>query len=589
MFRSLICGGLFAMAGVLVMNLAATSQAAEDKTIATIKVTGSLPESPGQTGLFGASEKNLLDMVTRLDRASKDKNIAGVLLQLRNPTLGRGKLAELRAAIKRVRDAGKPVIAQMEMGTTADYMVAAACDSISMPESGTLMLPGVRAEVTFMKGLLDLVGVKADMMQVGDYKGAAEPYTRKTMSQESRQQMESVISDVYEQMIETIAADRNLKPAAVKKLLDKGLFTAQQAHEAKLIDRVEYADALKEQFARLTDSEDVKFAEDYGKKDTELDADPTVAMMKLLELISGQKAATTSSSRKKVAVVYATGAITSGKSQQSLLGGATMGSDTIIEALRTAAKDETVVAIVLRVDSPGGSALASDLIWREIQRIEKPVVASMGDVAGSGGYYISMGCDKIYAEPGTLTGSIGVVGGKMSFAGVYDKVGINTEVIARGKNSGILSMNQPFTDSERQVWKKMMQEVYRQFTTKAAKGRDMKLEELEKLAGGRIFSGRQAASNGLVDELGTLRDALKYAKVAGGVPDGEKAELLLLPKPKSFLEQLMNNGPLAQSTLKQQVETALPGMSKHLSEVETFHRLFQEPSVLIMPLRIDIK
>ena len=173
-----------------------------------------------------------------------------------------------------------------------------------------------------------------------------------------------------------------------------------------------------------------------------------------------------------------------------------MGSDTVVKALRKAAKDETVVAIVLRVDSPGGSALASDLIWREITKIKKPVIASMGDVAASGGYYISMGCDKIFAEAGTLTGSIGVVGGKIVTEGLFNKVGVTTDVISRGKNSGMLSSQSKFTASEREVWKAMMDKIYQQFTEKAAAGRHMKLAELQKLAGGRVWSGRQAKKRG---------------------------------------------------------------------------------------------
>ncbi len=194
-----------------------------------------------------------------------------------------------------------------------------------------------------------------------------------------------------------------------------------------------------------------------------------------------------------------------------------MGSTTIVEALREANEDKNVVAIVLRVDSPGGSALASDLIWHETQVIKKPIVASMGDVAASGGYYISMGADKIFAAPSTITGSIGVVGGKLAMRGLFDKVGITTETIERGKNSGLFSSSGKFTDSQREVVKKMMEDIYGQFTTKAAKGRNMPVEKLRKLAGGRIYSGRQAKENGLVDELGTLHDAIAEAKKLAGL------------------------------------------------------------------------
>jgi protease-4 len=198
---------------------------------------------------------------------------------------------------------------------------------------------------------------------------------------------------------------------------------------------------------------------------------------------------------KKIAVVYAIGPIMTGKSEGGLFGGETMGSTTIIEALRKANEDKNVVAIVLRVDSPGGSALASDLIWHETQVIKKPLVASMGDVAASGGYYISMGAKKIFAAPSTITGSIGVVGGKLAMTGLFGKVGITTETIERGKNSGIFSSSGKFTDSQREVVKKMMEDMYAQFTSKAAKGRNMPVENLRKLAGGRVYSGRQAKAS----------------------------------------------------------------------------------------------
>jgi protease-4 len=293
----------------------------------------------------------------------------------------------------------------------------------------------------------------------------------------------------------------------------------------------------------------------------------------------------------------------SGESSISLFGGETLGSDTIVKALRQARDDESVAAIVLRVDSPGGSALASDLIWREIAQIEKPIIASMGDVAASGGYYISMGCDRIFAEPGTLTGSIGVVGGKIALGGLYEKLGLKTDVISRGRNSGLLSGEDRFTDSEREVWKRQLEETYRQFTTKAAEGRNMELDRLETLAGGRVWTGRQARENGLVDELGTLRDAMKHAKTAAGLPEDDKVETLILPTPKSFIDQLLGaaagqGDPLASGALLDRATIGgatiggaaiEPKLARLLGEAELFRRLFAEPSVLVLPYHLNIR
>jgi protease-4 len=273
-------------------------------------------------------------------------------------------------------------------------------------------------------------------------------------------------------------------------------------------------------------------------------------------------------------------------------GESTMGSDTMVKAIRQAAEDKTVKAIVMRVDSPGGSALASDLIWREVEqaknKFKKPVVVSMGDVAGSGGYYIAMGADKIFAEPGTITGSIGVVGGKLALQGLWEKIGITTTVISRGKNSGALSSTTPFTDSERDAMQKLLNEIYDQFTAKAAQGRKMEQPQLEKLARGRIYSGNRAKEIGLIDEIGTLDDAIAAAKKLAGLNPEDKLEKLNLPKPTSPFEQLF--GPLdasaklnADSQFVQTLREAFPDLATRVQ------RLAREPGLTLMPFRITIR
>ncbi len=564
----------------------------KDKTskakVAKIALKGEMPESAGAVGLFGDIDPNLRQMILRLDRAAKDESISAVVLRIQNPTLGRGKIEELRAAIARVREKGKKVVAELTMAMSGDYLLACACDEIVMPESGVILVPGVRAEVTFYAGLLEKLGIEADMMQVGDFKGAAEPLTRKSMSKEFRQQYQSLIDDLYDQLVDTIAKDRKLPGNKVKQLIDTGLFTASNAKKAGLIDMVAYDDATAPRLAKQLDVEEVELVAKYGKKKVDTDFSGMMGFIKLFELMAGTQPSQRSSKNKKIAIVYAVGPIMTGASSASVFGSETMGSDTIVKALRKAKDDETVVAIVLRVDSPGGSALASDLIWREITQIKKPIIASMGDTAASGGYYISMGCDKIYAEPGTITGSIGVVGGKLAVGGMFKKVDIHTEVLSRGKNSGLFSTESKFTDSEREVSKKMMEEVYRQFTQKAADGRKMKIEQLEKLAGGRIWTGRQAKKNGLLDELGTLRDALSAAKKQAGLGEGDKVELLVLPKPSNPFDQLLGVSAMAPD-VKSAVQSAAPTVSKRVEEVGILRRLFAEPAVLIRPYQIEIK
>jgi len=595
---------LFVFVAMTTANAEPTDVAKKDEakkvSVAVITLQGAIPEKVAPDNPLGDVEPNLFDMVNRFDRAAKDKNISAVLLQLRNPSLGRAKIAELRAAIARVRKAGKPVYAEMPVATTADYLLAVACDEIVMPESGTLLIPGVRAEIMFYKNLFDKLGVKAEMMQCGKFKGAAEPYTRTEMSPAFRKQLEMLIDDVYKQMVTTIATDRKLDEKKVRELIDLGLCSPLFAKKAGLIDTVAYQDEFRQSLPKKLNAEEIVFVHNYGKKKVDTDFSGMTGLIKLMSLISGAKSGSRHSRAKKVAIVHMTGAITTGKSKSGLFGGSSVGSATIIRALRTVADDDTVVAVILRVDSPGGSALASDLIWREIQRTrtKKPVIASMGDYAASGGYYVSMGCDKIYAAPGTLTGSIGVVGGKIALDGLFNKVGLTTSVISRGKNSGMLSTTSPFTDSERKAWQQMMNETYRQFTAKAAKGRKMDLKKLQSLAAGRVWSGRDAKANGLVDEIGTLYDTIAVAKKMGGIKAGQKVEILSLPKPKNFFEELFNKSDddeevslemAHQANLQKLANRLAPGLAKYLGEVETLQRLFTEPSILMMPCRIEIK
>jgi protease-4 len=300
------------------------------------------------------------------------------------------------------------------------------------------------------------------------------------------------------------------------------------------------------------------------------------------------------SKNPKIALIYASGMINVGKSSgESILGEASMGSETVIKHLREANDDKTVKAIVLRVDSPGGSALASDLIWREVTRIEKPIVASMGDVAASGGYYISVGADKVYAEPGTITGSIGVTGGKFVVGGLFDKLGVTTDTVAIGKNGTIFSMTTPFSASEKAAMQRLMDETYKQFVTKTAEGRKKSFDDIEKVAGGRVYTGRQAKKLGLVDELGTLNDAIASAKRLGGISEDAKAEMLILPKPQGLLESLI--GPLEDRDLSISIRADLGGFVPEVirpvvRRLNALTRLMsREPVVLMMPFQVDIR
>jgi protease-4 len=589
---------LFAVATLVVAGLALPLRAADEKpaTVAHIKLSGDLEESPPPLDpLMGVVSENFKTKLDRIKKAKKDPAVLGLYLQIDGLSIGWGKVDELTRAIADFRKEGKKVFAHLEAGETKDYLVALACDEVCLPECGWVMLTGVRAEVTFFKELLDKIGVQADMLQMGEAKSAAEPFTRTSLSKESRKQLEGVLDDFYEKgIVERIVkarAGKDFTVEKVKKLIDEGPYTAKAALKAGLVDRITYADTLQDTIKDVLKVEQVTLVKNYGQqKAEEIDFSNPFAILKLLS-----PAKTTASKNAKIAIIYAVGTINTGKSGQSLLGGETMGSTTMVEAIRQAESDKTVKAIVLRVDSPGGSALASDLIWNELNKCKKPVVASMSDVAASGGYYISMSAQKIYAEPCTITGSIGVVGGKLALEGVYKKVGISTEVITRGANANILSSTTPFNESEKKAMTALMQDVYDQFLDKALAGRkkagkEIKREELVKLAGGRIWTGRQAKENGLIDELGTLDDAIAAAKKLADIPADKEMELLILPKSRSLLESLMESkSDTRLMELESRLLRELPELQRKLKPVDALLRLRGEPVWLIAPYQVDVK
>lgn len=558
--------------------------------VAHIEIKGSYPDSTPAPGLFGELSEGLSQGVARLDKAAGDENISTVILHLDSPSLGWAKMNDFRQAIARVRAKGKKVHAYLDSGTSMHYLLATACDEIVMPESGMLIVTGLRAEVSFYKNLLDMANVKAETLRVGEYKSAAEPYSRTEMSKEFREEMDALLDDFYGLMVETIADGRKLDKEKVKSVIDEGPFTAGEAKKLGLIDRLAYPDELEEGLKKANPGREVKITRKYGKKSLDTDFSGFAGMVKMMNLLMGAEPPARVTKGPKIAVIHATGPIMSGKSSSSLFGEETMGSDTIVKAIETAKKDNNVKAIVLRVDSPGGSALASDLMWRALGQSGKIVIVSMGDVAASGGYYISMGADRIFAEPGTITGSIGVVGGKVALKGLYEKIGITTTVLSRGKNSGAMSSTEPFTDSERQAMQKLLNDIYDQFTKKAAAGRKMEHEKLEKLARGRIYSGRRAKELGLVDEIGTLEDAIAYAAKQAGL-EGEKYERLQLPKSTSPFESLL--GPMegdASLKMRQDVLRALsPELAEQLKQLDVMTSLSKEPRLTVMPFRILVR
>ncbi len=596
-----------ALSALTVLGLAAPVRAEEKKggekkeataTVAHMKLSGTFEDTPANPDpLFGSLTESFKAKLDRIRKAKNDANVRALFLQIDGAAIGWAQLDEMGKAIAEFRSAGKKVFAYLEQGGLHDYLLALSADEVCLPESSWLMLNGIQAEVTFYKELFDKIGVQADMLQMGDAKTAAEPFTRTKLSDASRKQLQGVLDDRFEYgIVERIVKARPSKkftPEDVRRLIDRGPFTARAAADAGLVDRVAYADAFQATFKDALNAEKITVSKNYGKESQEeLDLSNPFAIFKLLAPPKPSW-----NGKPKVAVIYASGAIVTGKGSQSIFGEASCGSTTMIEAIRQAEQDKSVKAIVLRVDSPGGSALASDLIWNELNRSKKPVIASMSDVAASGGYYISMAAKKIYADPGTLTGSIGVVGGKLSLGGAFGKIGITTDVLSRGANAGIFSATQKFTPSEKEAMTALMRETYNQFLDKAIQGRkkaghEMTKDALLKIAGGRVWTGRQARENGLIDELGSLDDAVKEAAKLGGLTAGKEPELLTLPKRKSFFETLMERGNDASDRLQIRalpLAREFPELARALRGAGVLLQLRSEPVWLAMPYQIEIK
>jgi len=463
--------------GVLMASVhaeeAKTNRAGPIAQIAHLRLAGSLEEIPfSPIPVFSPAIGTFKTRLEQIRKAAADKDVHGLVLHLDGLQIGYAKMEELRTTIAEFKKSGKKVFAYMESGDAKDFLVACEADRIVMPVSGTLMLVGTRAEIWFYKELFDKLGIHADFLQMGIFKFTPEPYLRTDMSKEAKAQYEIVFDDLYANcyigsIVRSRKAKKNLTAASLMKMIDEGPYTARQALDLGLIDELVYPGDFQESIRKALGVKEIKLARDYG---TEKKKDDLANPFNLLKLLNSANSPA-GSNKDCIAILYAVGPIVTGKGGPAFFGNGRVASTTMIEAIRAADKDPKVRAIVLRVDSRGGSALASDLIWHELKRCKKPVVASMSDYAASGGYYICMGAKKVYAQPGTVTGSIGVVGGKLAYGGLFRKVGVNIETVSRGKNSGLLSSMDPFSPSEKKAMDALMQEVYDQFLDRVTENR----------------------------------------------------------------------------------------------------------------------
>ncbi len=558
----LLLAGLTAFLAVIaVARLGDSKPSIADGTTLVLRLDGSIPEKPPIEIPLPFFEEQAptttQELWTLLDRAAADSRIKAILLMPRHPGAGWGKLQEVREGILKFRKSGKPVIAWLSAPNSRDYYLAAAADKIYMSREDFLDLKGLRLESTFVKSTLDKLGVKVDVEHAGKYKDAGDMLTRNSLSPESREVLNSIVDSVFATLTASIAEGRKKTPEEVRALIDKGPFLARQAKESGLVDDLLYEDqVLGELKKRLNQSELKKVSHrDYLK-------------------VGGAGAA-----KKRIALLVGDGTIVRGDGDEGIA------SNTFIKQLRRVAADANVAGVILRVDSPGGDGVASDEILREVKLLsqKKPLVISMSDVAASGGYYISATGDPIIAYPNTLTGSIGVIYGKLNLRGLYDKLGIQKEIITRGRFADIDSDYQPLTDAGRAKLREGIDEMYKGFVSRVAESRKRKFEEIEPLAQGRVWMGSQAKGNGLVDELGGIDRAIEIVKAKAKIGKDEKVRLVAYPPKKSIYEMLFSRN--IETSLESKLEARLREVFQGFDP-----RLWMQGGMLkAMPYQVEIR
>jgi protease-4 len=523
-----------------------------------LKLSGKIEEEKS-SGFFSKKKTTLLDIVQDIERAKKDKRVKGLIVKLDLLNAGIGKIQELREAFLDFRQNGKTVVFFMEGGSNKEYYLASSGNKIVMLPTGYLDLTGISAEVTFIKKTLEKLGIEAELEHIGDYKTASDLVTRDSMSVAHREMENWLLDDLYEQMSGDISRQRGMSQADLKSKIDQGPHSAKEAKEKGLVDELAYYDQIDQIIKDQAGEKPYKLG--FGRYAREENYKYSWGIS------------------PKIAVIFATGSIMSGESGSNFFLGKIMGSETIVGSIRKAREDRTIKAIVFRIDSGGGSGIASDVIWREIIlcKGKKPFIVSMSDVAGSGGYFIACPGDTILADPGTITGSIGVISGKFNLKGLYEKIGFSKEVLKRGEHSDFFTTTRGFTEEERKMVRKLNQEFYDDFVNKVAEGRKMSFDAVDQIGRGRVWTGNQAKANGLVDELGGLKQAIEIAKIKAGIKEKAVVEIVTLPKRWSFFGWDFEE---AFSFL---------GPKKVLKDLDRLEEFNQERVFYLMPYEIEVK
>lgn len=524
----------------------AGSKRREKAVIPVIRLSGAVTEKPTPDDMpftfAGDTSVSLHTLLKRFDQIKNDDAVPAMILQLGTVSMGRAQIEEIARSLQSIRGAGKQIHVHTDTFTTGGLAIISNASEISMVPTGYMFITGLYGEQIFLRGLLDKLGVVPDYMTCGDYKSAGEMFMRTEPSEESAKMTKWMIDSAYHNLLSTIAGGRGVKRDRAREWIDNGVYTAESAVKAGIIDHVEHHHEFEARMKQLY-GDDLKFDKRYGRKATqEIDLSTPFGLMNFYaELLAPSKPR--KSTKPGVGIVYLEGAIMPGSSGGNpLLADAAAFSDTIRKALDEAADDDAIKAVVFRVNSPGGSAVASEIILNAAKRVAagKPLIVSMGDVAASGGYYVSCGTDTIFAEASTVTGSIGVVSGKFATTKMWNRLGVSFTPIQRGRNAPLLSSASVFSDSERAAMQGFMDEVYDVFKGHVTSIRGDRLKKpIDEIAGGRVYTGQQALELGLVDKIGGLHDAIAFAADKAGMKPG--FDVRVVPRTKNFMELLMSD------------------------------------------------
>jgi protease-4 len=523
------CGGFLLLAALGVVVLVALGESAgkvTESTVLRLKVAGDVPEYVRRMGfeeLLGKAPVTVRQHVFNLEKAAKDKRVKGVLLELEPSAIGWAKVEELRDALTEFKKSGKFVVAWAESLTEKEYALALAADEIAMPQDAYFEFNGLATDVSHYPGLLEKLGIEVQYFRYGKYKSVSgEQMGRKAFTEPVKEMIESNLAEVFAHFVDAVAKARKLEPEAVRRLVEEGRLKSDWAQEQKLIDTLGYFDEVEASLkARLKLGPKEKVS--YVSAARYREVSPSEAGL--------------AEGKDVIALLYSVGLIVAGKG-----GGDQQGSEPLIKGLQRAVEDDRVKAILLRVDSPGGAGLGCDYVRREVERAreKKPVIVSMGDVAASGGYWVSMDATAIVAQPTTATGSIGIYSVIPNLGGLYEKLGLNNETFRQGAHADALIAARKLSDDEARRFDEDLLGSYNRFVALAAKGRHQEVAAMQEVAQGRTWYGSTALQKGLVDRLGGFPAAIALAKEKASLPASAPVKLELFDKKTSFLEQVLS-------------------------------------------------